>query len=205
MLIGAIVIKTFIFGILLGVVAAFAALHYVPIVDQQREASIVAVTLNGGNSETFHVKVPMDRIMIGASGPADPLPRDMRWPEDERFRDVRAELFKIRNSRDAVIGVASRIAANDAEIGSVIEWVLHFPARGSVFVKMQPEAEGTERVGELTAGTREFSTLVGSLSERWVGETTGSDGVPSGRIELLMSFVSNVYDEDDEADEEFAE
>ena len=197
---GVTVIRTFIVGIILGLAGVFAALHFVPVVDQHRESSIVAVSLNGGNSETFHVKVPMDRIMIGAQGRATALPPELVWPEDERFSDLRAELFKLRNSRDAVIGVASRIAANDPELGGIIEWVLHLPARGSVFVRIPADAGGSQRVGDLSAGTREFSALVGDMSERWVPETTGADGVATGRIELLMNFVSTQYelDEDEE-------
>lgn len=191
-------IKTFIFGIVLGTAAVLAALHYVPAVDQHRETSIVAVTLNGGNSETFHVKVPMDRIMIGAQGQATSLPPGLAWPENERFRDIRAELFKIRNSRDAVIGIASRIASNDPEIGAIIEWVLHFPARGSVFVEMRANSGGSQRLGKLSAGTREFSTLIGDMSEQWVPDTSGADGVQAGRIELSMTFVSSEFDDPDE-------
>ena len=103
-------IKIFIFGIILGLAGVMAGLHYVPAVDQYREASIISVTRNGGNTETFHVKVPVDRIMIGAPGQTKPLPTGMVWPEDPRFGDARVELFKLRNSRDAVIGVASRLA-----------------------------------------------------------------------------------------------
>ena len=54
-------IKTFILGILLGIAGVFAALHFVSAVDQEREASIISVTRNGGNTEVFHVKLPMDR------------------------------------------------------------------------------------------------------------------------------------------------
>ena len=124
-------IKTFIVGILLGAGAVAAALHYIPVVNQFREQSLVVVHPNHGNSESFHVNVPMDRIMIGAQAQASPLPPGLDWPEDPAFADVRAELFKIRNSKDAVVGVASRIAAKE-DSRDVIEWVLHLPARGSV-------------------------------------------------------------------------
>jgi len=186
------VIKTFILGILLGIAGVFMALHFVFAVDQQRESSIISVTRNGGNTEVFHVKLPMDRIMIGAQGQKNALPPGMQWPDDPLFSDVRAELFKLRNSRDAIVGVASRFALSDPEFGDVIEWVLHLPARGSVFARISPESvDGARRVGELSAGTREFSSLLGRVSERWIEDTSGSDGALSGRIELLMNFVSD--------------
>ena len=187
------VIRVFIVGIILGVAGVLAGLHYVPTVDQRREASIISMTPNGGNSEMFHVKVPVDRIMIGAPGQANHLPIGMVWPDDPVISDARVELFKLRNARDAVIGVASRLATNDPEVGNLIEWALHLPARGTVLVKMSPQStDGSARVGELSAGTREFGPLIGTMSERWVAEPTNSEDASSGRIELQMSFVSTI-------------
>ena len=185
-------IKIFIVGIVLGVAGVMAGLHYIPAVDQFRETSIISVAANGGNSETFHVKVPVDRIMIGAPGQTSQLPTGMVWPDDARLSDARVELFKLRNSRDAVVGVASRLASDDPEIGTLIEWTLHLPARGSVLVNVSPQTnDGDRRVGQIRAGTREFGTLVGSMSERWIADSGNTEDVNSGRIELLMAFVSN--------------
>ena len=185
-------IKVFIFGIILGVAGVMAGLHYVPAVDQYRELSIISVERNGGNVEAFHVKVPVDRIMIGAPGQTNPLPVGIVWPDDPLFSDTRLELFKLRNSRDAVVGVASRLAADDPEAGALIEWTLHMPARGSVLVKVSPqEVDGDRRVGQIRAGTREFSTLIGSMSERWVADSSNTADSTSGRIELLMRSISD--------------
>lgn len=183
--------KTFVTGIVLGVAAVIAALYYVPVVDQYREVSIISVSPNGGNSESFHVNVPMDRIMVGAQGRNNPLPPGMAWPEDEVFGGARTELFKLRNSRNAVIGVASRMAIDDDQVGDVIEWVLHLPARGSMFVSMRTSAVDGRRVGELRAGTREFGSLFGDVSERWVAQSSDLDNSQAGRIELVASFVSS--------------
>lgn len=180
-------VKTFIFGIVLGVAAAAATLYAYPAVDQHREASIVSVAANGSNVEAFHINIPMDRILVGAAGQAQPLPEGLIWPNDEIFRDIRAELFKIRNARDVVVGVASRTAANESS--AVIDWVLHLPARGSMFVSMQPEAlQGGFREGSLRAGSREFSSLQGSMRERWVANTSADRDAPAGRIELVASY-----------------
>ena len=181
--------KTFIVGILLGAGAVAAALHYVPVVNQFREQSLVVVHPNHGNTESFHINVPMDRIMIGAPAQASPLPPGLDWPEDPMFADVRAELFKIRNSKDAVVGVASRIAAKEGA-DDVIEWVLHLPARGSVYVTMEPQPrEGGFRVGVMDAGTREFEPLHGRVTEQWVADISGYEDAPAGRIELITAFV----------------
>jgi hypothetical protein len=180
--------RTFIYGIIFGAAVGVVVLYYVPAVDQVRELSIISVMPNDGNREVFHANIPDDRIMIGAADQLTTLPAGLNWPSDEIIADTRAELFKIRNSKDVVVGVASRIAASDADL---IEWALHLPARGSLYVLM--EAEGTDesyRNGILRAGTREFGDLVGRLNERWIVDTTGTDGAPAGRLELTTGFVS---------------
>ena len=182
-------LKTFIVGIVLGLAGAAAGLYWYPVVDQHREASIVSVAANGGNVESFHVNVPMDRIMVGAAGRNEPLPVGMEWPDEALLQDVRVELFKIRNERDTVVGVAARTAAKD-DSTDLIDWVLHLPARGSVFVNMRPEPlPGGFREGELRVGSREFGNLSGAMTERWVPDSSGEEGAPTGRIELQTVFV----------------
>lgn len=190
--------KTLIAGIILGIAAGGAGLYYLPPIDQYREQSMISVLPNGGNSEMFHVNVPMDRIMIGASAQPEPLPVGLQWPEDPMLQGLRTELFKLRNRKDAVVGVASRIAA-DGAAGEIIEWVLHLPARGSMYVTMQPDAvEGGYRLGRLRAGSRDFDNLRGQLSERWVAESSANGGENAGRIELRTLFVSLARDVPDD-------
>jgi hypothetical protein len=188
--------KTFIAGLLLGAAAAGVILYYAPVVDQTREHSLIVVHPNHGITETFYVNVPSDRILVGAAGEPDPVPPGVQWPRDEIFASARTELFKVRNSKDIVIGVASRIAASDDVAGEVIEWVLHLPARGSAYILMdsQPAEEGF-RVGDLQAGTREFKPLSGIVTERWVSGTGGPEESPAGRIELITAFVAEEAEE----------
>jgi hypothetical protein len=187
-------IRTFIAGIILGIVAAGAALYYFPAVDQFREQSMIVVQPNASNTEIFHVNVPIDRIMIGAPAQKEPLPAGLQWPEEEGLAGARAELFKIRNGKDTVVGVASRIAASDGDTGDIIEWVLHLPARGSVYLTLQPEAaESGYRTGEMTTGTREFEPLHGGVIERWVADTLNDEDDQAGRIELTTAFVAREF------------
>jgi hypothetical protein len=193
-------VKTFIAGIILGIAAGGAALYFIPVVDQYRERSMISVAPNGGNRETFHINIPMDRIMVGAADQPSPLPVGLEWPEVAQFGGLRVELFKVRNGKDAVIGVASRMAASSGATGDTIEWVLHMPARGSIYVTMRPEAvDGGYRLGEVRSGTREFDTLLGALTERWIADASGSDDAPAGRIELQTSLVAQ-YDGSDDDD-----
>lgn len=181
--------KTFLAGIVLGVVAAATALYAFPAVDLYREASIISVAVNGGNREAFHINVPMDRIMVGAPGQARTVPEGLDWPTDDVLATVRAEIFKIRNERDIVVGIASRVAAKSGD-RDVIEWVLHLPARGSMYVTMDPTPRQCGfRLGDLRNGAHEFAPLTGVLTERWVADTSGEEDAPAGRIELMASYV----------------
>jgi len=189
--------KTLIFGFLLGIVGTIAAVYYLPVVDQHRESSIITVAPNGGNTEAFHMNIPMDRIMIGAPNQAEAVPPGLEWPDGETFSGLRAELFKIRNADDVVVGVASRVASESEEFGDIIEWVVHLPARGTLHISMPPEAvDGTRRVGTMRAGTREFGPMHGRVSERWVANTDDDDeDAPDGHIELITSLVGEFVDD----------
>ncbi len=184
-------IKTFIAGAILGIAGVAGALYAVPVVDQHREVSIVSVKANGGNTELFHVSVPADRIMVAGSGTPQAVPADLAWPGEPLFRNTTVELFKLRNERDAVVGVASRLAARGSDDEAVIEWVLHLPARGSVYITMDETAgpDGSRR-GSLRHGTREFESWSGLMTERFVPSDGGADhGAGSGSIELETSFT----------------
>ena len=182
-------IKTFLIGIVLGLAAAAGALYAIPVVDQHREASIIRVAPNGGNTETLHVNIPMDRIMAGDAGAKQAVPADLQWPATDVLAGVRTEIFKLRNANDMVVGVGVRTAAERND-GSVIDWALHLPARGSMFVAMEPvPRDGGFRLGEMRAGSREFRSLTGVLTERWVADTSGEEDAPLGRIELRATYI----------------
>lgn len=194
-------LKTLILGFLLGLVGTVAAAYYVPVVDQYRESSVITVSPNGGNTESFHITIPHDRIMVGAPRQAEPLPSGLRWPSDALFEGVRVELFKLRNAHDTVIGVASRMVADSDAIEDSVEWVVHLPARGTFYVTMPAQSsDGGRRIGSLRAGTREFRPMKGRASERWVPNTEedGADA-PDGHIELMTSFVGTFSDNATEA------
>jgi len=175
---------------LLGIVAAAGALYSIPVVDQFREVSIVSVAPNGGNSESFHINIPVDRVMVGAPGGDSGVPKGMTWPKDEIFENVSTEVFKVRNARNAVIGVASRTVAKEGNT-DFTDWIIYLPARGSLFVNMgsQPK-RGGPRIGRLRAGSQEFDDLTGSVAESWVSDTSGEEDALLGRIELLATYVS---------------
>lgn len=186
-------IKTFSLGILLGVVLTAVLIYLVPVVDQHREASIINVQTNGGNSESFHVNLPEDRILSGSPSGAG-VPDGLDWPGDARLLGSQTEIFKIRNRDDVVVGVGSRIAGAVAESGRIVEWTLHLPARGSVYASLSPVVDGAGvRDGRMLAGTREFANLQGVVRERLTESAPDGDG-RSGRIEIVTALVGKPGD-----------
>ena len=182
-------IKTFLFGIVLGIIVAAVALYAFPVVDQERETSIISVAPNGGTVESFHINIPIDRVMAGTQNQAEAVPPGIEWPGGELLAGVRMEMFKIRNARDTVVGVGVRTAArrND-EV--VIDWMLHLPARGSLMVSMETRPrESGARIGTIMSGSREFDELQGALAERWVANQSDDEDAPLGRIELRASYL----------------
>ncbi len=188
--------KTFIIGILLGLATAGALTYSVQVVDLHREPSHTTVQPNGGNVETFRVDLPRDRIMVGLAGEENALPAGLEWPSDDLFGDLQAEIFKVRDRDDVVVGVASRLASASEATGPFIEWVLHLPARGTIYLQMDlaPSAEG-HRNGSLTAGTRDFESMTGNVREQFISGIDSEDLNIDGRIELITSFVSPLGDE----------
>jgi hypothetical protein len=194
------VIRIFFVGVLLGILAAAGSLYAFPAVDQEREASIISVAPNGGNVESFHINIPMDRVMTGRQGEGVPLPPGLNWPDDEVLANVRTEMFKIRNARDSVVGVGVRTAGRlNGE--TVIDWMLHLPARGSLFVSMEavPRDNGF-RLGQIRSGSREFAPLSGMMGERWVANNSDDEDAPMGRIELRTTYVGRLEELDFPAD-----
>lgn len=179
--------KVFTLGIILGLCGSAAMLYAVPVVNLDREISIISVQPNGGNLERFHVNVPGDRIMAGMSGKTRGFPAELSWPSHLDGEPSQTEIFKIRNQEDRVIGVASRLAAGaDAPF---VEWTLHLPSRGSVFLMLEGslDDDGLRR-GRLRGGTKEFRNREGVASERFVAAESGSEN--QGRLELVTSLVS---------------
>lgn len=188
-------IKTFLIATILGALGTGALTWYVPVVDLHREQSMISVLPNGGNVEEFHINLPRDRIMVGLPNPDAAIPASLEWPGQDELGDLQAEIFKIRDSNNAVVGVGSRLASAAEPTGMFIEWALHFPARGTMYVKMEvtPSADGY-RNGTMIAGTRDFALLNGSVREHFIAEVEGSEDTDS-RIHLQAALVGPLGEE----------
>lgn len=190
--------KTFILGFILGIAGAASLVYFVQTVDLHREASLISVRPNGGNSETFHINLPADRIFAGkrTDDKSSAFPAGLKWPNDDALNGAASEVFKLRNSNDIVVGIAARVSNSREPSGAFIQWMLHLPARGSMFVRMPLKAaEGGLRDGLLMAGTREFEVLNGGVSEYFNKDVADSEFEVTGRLELVTSLVGPLGDE----------
>jgi len=187
--------RTFIFGIILGVIGAGALVYFRPAVDLHRERSLIAVQPNGGNIERFRINLPSDRILVGLPGVDNSIPAALEWPGEGLLGDMQAEIFIVHDDDNAVVGVASRLASSSEETGPFIEWAVHLPARGTIYAQMEliPAADGF-RNGVLRSGTREFQSLVGNVREQFVSEV--EEGDSQGRIVLEAALVGLLGDEE---------
>ncbi|MDH3441499.1 MAG: hypothetical protein OEM63_12150 [Gammaproteobacteria bacterium] len=187
-------IKTFLIATIVGALGTGALTWYVPVVDLHRERSMISVQPNGGNIEEFHINLPRDRVMVGLPNPDAAIPAALEWPGQEVAGDMQAEIFKIRDRNETVIGVGSRIASAAETTGPFIEWSLHLPARGSIYVKMEitPSADGF-RNGTMVSGTRDFAELSGSVRELFIADVADSADVQS-RIQLQTALVGSLGD-----------
>ena len=189
--------KTFIFGLILGIAGAAGLVYAVQAVDLYREPSLISVLPNGGNAETFYINLPQDRIMAAARNgdQSSAFPSDLQWPADEDLDGAQVEVFKLRNTNGKVVGMASRLSNPKDSSGPFLQWMLHLPSRGTMFVRMNLRtSEDGVRDGLLMVGTREFELLNGSIREFYNAEANDEDFDISGRLELSTALVGTLGD-----------
>jgi hypothetical protein len=82
------------------------------------------------------------------------------------------------------------MSGNSDQQGSFVEWNVHLPARGTMYVTMAPTPSPSGyREGSLRAGTREFLMMDGVVLERFVRDSLDPDADDTGRIELAAALV----------------
>jgi hypothetical protein len=188
-------LKTFNFGLVLGALIAGALLHFRPMVDLERETSMGSARPNGGVIEKYYVDLSTDRVLAGIAAGGASVPEGLDWPDYDFLAGTQTEVFKLRNAADKVVGIASRMVGGGAD--SFIEWAVHMPARGSIYALLPLNASGRGvREGTLQAGTREFLTLTGSVTERFIAQGEAGESGRVGKLELVTSLVRPYVAED---------
>lgn len=212
------VARFFLVAFAAGIALALLGATFYPLPDPPRIRSQIDVQPDGGGREEFVVRFPEDRIELPADRRAEPPPADARGAvvlEDSAGQRVSGELFRLRDSADNVIGVATRVSEGGAGVRPASTWLLVIPGRGTLMfaqadaadLTARYRADATRRVaspaqqagfwagarrypatagsGRLVHGTREFAGLVGSFSEVWTLAGTAADGSARGEIRLV--------------------
>lgn len=175
--------RIFLIGIVLGLASAGGLFHLYKPVTIHRENSVLTAIPNGSVEEVFHVTLPRDLIFAGS--PTQVIPAGSSWSEAGFLGDLRVNLFKVRNENDRVVGLASRFSGRGDDNENFTEWLVHLPARGSLYAVMDgPRSAEGIRSGHLQNGTREFTSRGGSIVEKFSNEKT--DDEPKTIIELTF-------------------
>ena len=205
---------TFISGIVLGLAGVISGAGFYPWIDHERLESQTQVVFNGGRSEVFFIRLPVDRIAsLGTEGfapGAAAFPAALALPDSLAGEPMQIDHFKVRDSGGNVIGVASRHTV-DLGDSAAVTWSLSFPSRGALWLTGQIDPAAFDAAvmgmgyqpgepwagdldflvgdplspsGEVRGGTSEFNELTGTYTERWHITGLGNAGELRGTIEL---------------------
>lgn len=205
---------TFISGIFFGLAAVVSGAGFYPWIDHERLESQTQVVPNGGRSEAFFIRLPVDRVAsLGTEGfapGAAAFPAALALPDSLGSQPMQIDHFKVRDSGGNVIGVASRHTVDLAD-SAAVAWSVSFPSRGALWLvgQFDPAAfdaavaglgyqpyeawagdldfrvgDPQSSSGEVRGGTSEFSALTGTYTERWHITGVGNAGELRGTIEL---------------------
>ncbi len=185
--------RPLLFGLVAGVIAASVAAVFVAPVNHDYTASITRVT-EAGRIETFQIN-ERDDLLLTASTDVLPVTDSpfVQLPANRAQTPASFRFYKLRNTDDKVIGLASHAQTAEAD-----DWMLYFAARGAMFLTEESvevaaenvvdettsavvEAQETESVadmlqGRIIAGSDTIAGQAGSytLSRRGVGTDSPS-------------------------------
>ncbi len=144
--------RLFIAAFSAGLAVVAVAATFWPLPQHLRYRSLITVPPDGGRQEDFVIRWPEDRIARPGEDPAA-LPGAAAVGaavlEDSAGQRASAELFRIRDTEDNVIGVASRVAGAGGAISdrgrSDSNWLLVIPSRGALFLAQSDVLDSTVR------------------------------------------------------------
>ncbi len=144
--------RLFVVAFVAGLLAVAVAATLWPLPRHVRYRSITSVPADGGRQEEFVIHWPEDRIARpGEKGSGLPAAAAVGAAvlEDSAGRRVSAELFRLRDAEDNVIGVAGRLAGTGGAIAdpgrSATNWLLVIPSRGALFLAQSDVQDTTVR------------------------------------------------------------
>ena len=135
-----------------GLLVVVLATSFWPLPSYLRYRSLITVPPDGGRQEEFIIHWPEDRIgrpLEDRSGLPAAAAIGVAVLEDSAGRRASAELFRLRDAEDNVIGVASRLAGTGGAIAdpgrSASNWLVVIPSRGALFLAQTDVLDATVR------------------------------------------------------------
>ncbi len=205
---------TFTLGLLLGFLGLLTATYFYPLVNHARVESRTTVALNGGRTETFLIRLPVDRISsigdstTGIRGHSHPAGQSL--PSEFEGTSLLVEHFKLRDVDGNVIGLAAHHSTEGAE-GTLSVWAFQIPGRGTVVFSGpaappnqidralqaagyavgqqwsgQVDVDSLSRPGDTRVidGTEEFGGIQGNFEQIWRLTGVSATGELRGTIEF---------------------
>jgi hypothetical protein len=133
--------RTFVVTFVAGLLVVALATTFWPLPNHVRYRSLITVPPDGGRQEDFIIRWPEDRIRRPSDSRSS-LPAAAAVGaavlEDSAGQRASVELFRLRDSDDNVVGIASRLAGTGGAIAdpgrSASNWLLVIPSRGALFL-----------------------------------------------------------------------
>ncbi|MEZ5565760.1 MAG: hypothetical protein R3F24_09685 [Gammaproteobacteria bacterium] len=144
-----------------------------------RVRSLITVLPDGGRQENFVIHWPDDRISTPCTqhDPAAAMPAGtavgVAVLENTSGQRVSAELFRLRDADDNVIGVASRLTGDGGALAdpgrSASNWLLVIPSRGALFLAQADSINATASQQPSEAGV--VAVAPAQTAAFWAGRT----------------------------------
>jgi hypothetical protein len=192
-------IRVFLVSFVLGLLATVVVARFFPFPEPPRVYSEASALANGGREEVFLIRLPEDRLGSPRAATTSDFPQQS-FSAVGKHR-IMAELFRIRDAKGRVIGIASRMNGTvpDQQQGSeaATDWMLLLPGRGALVMSRAAVEVGGERKfqvdrmgfsfansGPLIAGSGDFAELSGFYEEATDVEKIDSRGQVHGLVRL---------------------
>lgn len=184
--------RLFVIAFVAGLLAVALAATFWPLPQHLRFRSITSVSADGGRQEDFVIHWPEDRIARpGESRAGLPAAAAVGAAvlEDSAGRRVSAELFRLRDADDSVIGVAARLAGTGGAIAdkgrSASNWLLVIPSRGALSLAQSDVLDTTVRDGTAAEGAvapAQSATFWGEQRRVRVTAPAGDRATTTGKV-----------------------
>ena len=155
--------RTFLIAVLAGALAAVIGLASFDLAGVSQQPAQLEPAGDAGTSTERWMIEARDRIAATGDG-LQPVPAGIATLRDARLAGLNVATMKVRNVSGEVVGVASRITANEQDLGvRAVWWTFVMGTRGTLAAYLPDQA--VTGGGQLLGGTRSFDRASGQFSE----------------------------------------